>query len=142
MTFILLLIGAVVGFFLYPIVNTLFGCDCDYELLFNRCIDQLPIGCRFTMTAHDRDNNYKLDRSLVYVTYKKCRKCGQVMVAISNGTDREFHYDAEHVRNIIEAKMKNEKDAADAALLERTNERLAASDTEKEMHVMWDKVRA
>lgn len=125
MTFLLILMGFVVGFFAYPIAKAIFGFhECDYEVLFNRCIDDLPIGCRYGVSGSEIRNGFKVDTSLVWVSYKKCRKCGHVKVAVSNGTDREFHYDAEHVQTIIEAIMKREKDAADKALLERTNERL------------------
>lgn len=116
LTFIL---GIITGTILFPIVKGIFNIhNHDYEVLFHRPTKEY--GIRFRFFAREGE-----PPGPVYATYKKCKKCGEVKVTLSSGTDQTLFFDENFVRDKIEVIMKNEREAENKRLLEAMEDRVS-----------------
>lgn len=104
-----------------------------YEILFHRPADELNISYRWTVYGYEVEKGMKIDTSKVYVTYKKCSKCGDTILSLGNGSDRDFHYDAQFIANKVELILKEEAKAENDRLLRDMDRRIVNDDRVNEI---------
>lgn len=121
LTFIL---GIIAGAILVPITKSIFNVHShDYEVLFHR--PTKDYGIRFRYYAKEGE-----PVGTVYATYKKCKKCGEVKLTLSNGTDQTLFFDEEYIIDKIKVIMKKEQEAESKRLLESMEDRMSSKNVD------------
>jgi hypothetical protein len=105
----------------------------DYEILFHRQADSMDLSYRWTVYRYETEKGLKIDTKKVYVTYKKCKKCGHAFVTLGNGSDRDFHFDASFIANKVEMILKAEAQAENDRLLREMDTRIVNDERVKEI---------
>lgn len=119
---ILFLLGAVVGYVLRPVISSH---KHDYEILFHQPIKSLGVSFQVQTLSNEVTGYEEYDKSKVFVSYKKCRKCNHISLSVSDGTQRKFYCDIPFIQDKIDLILKKEKESADQLLLDTMNRRIA-----------------
>lgn len=121
---LLFFLGILAGLVIYPIARACIHKH-DYEVLFHRNASKAGIGYQWYAHGGAPGN--------VMATYKKCRKCGDVIVYLSNGSSQELFYNEQYVKDKIELTLKLEKEAEDKRLLEAMDHRIVSDERVNEI---------
>jgi hypothetical protein len=89
----------------------------DWEILFNRTMEVLPGSFGYERSFSEQCAGFKINRSSVRVIYKRCRKCGETSLKMTDGSSREFKYDSAFFEDTIKELLVKEKEDKDRALL-------------------------